>query len=213
VRIVVYGEGSLDDSGEAPALPPPRAPLRGEHLGAAHVLVQRVLSARIPEDAIRFESPLRLGARGRARGSNLLVRCTLRELLSWPLNPPDLAVVLVDQDDDTTRKATLEGHIAEMSTRTVIGVPTPEFEAWLLADEAAAARVLGWAPPTPPAPESLDRESAKELLRQWISRGTSPRGQREQGIRVALARELDLSRLKRLRSFEVFAKELLRKAP
>src|SRR5947209_6964249 len=111
IRVVLYAEGSGETRGEL-ALPlRPADTLVEEMLGPAHLLARRALSAAksVPENAIRFEQPLRT-RRGRiARGSMLHDAQTLRELMTWgaPQRRPDLALVLVDCDGDPGRKTRL----------------------------------------------------------------------------------------------------------
>jgi hypothetical protein len=118
-----------------------------------------------------FEAPLRVRAR-LARGSDLLDRRTLRQLLSWPVNQPDLAVVLVDQDGEPTRKLTLQAHLSAappLPVQRVVGVAVEEFEAWLISDMDAVRMVLGGDLAEPRSPEKLEPRAAKQLLRGWIS--------------------------------------------
>ena len=48
-----------------------------------------------------------------------------------------IAVVLVDQDDDTQRKRDLDTATADLVVTRVVAVAVKEFESWLLADAAA----------------------------------------------------------------------------
>src|SRR5580704_10360316 len=115
LRVVLYAEGAGETLGPTSALPAPGRPLEEGMLGGGHVLIRRTLgqARSIPDGEILFESPLR--TRGRvARGSDLIDRRTVRQLLTWP-DPnlrPDLVVVLVDRDEDKQRKNRLVGHLA-----------------------------------------------------------------------------------------------------
>jgi len=85
-------------------------------------------------------------------------------------------------------------------------VPVKEFEAWLIADQAAAAKALGYAPDKPPHVETLDRRAAKALLKIWASEAKPPTD--EAGIRTTLARTVDLNLLALLPAFRTFQDDL-----
>ena len=101
-RVVVYAEGRAEDAGSGPSVAAPREDLEESELGAAHILARRVIASesRVPEPAIRFVAPLRLVTGRRHAGSDLLDRKKLRRLLTWPIEPPSLAIVFVDEDGD-----------------------------------------------------------------------------------------------------------------
>jgi hypothetical protein len=208
IRVVLYSEGAGETGGEISLLPPPGDPLRPEHLGPAHELLRRcVASSGIPEGAVIFLSPLR--TRGRQhKGSDLLKRQRLRELLTWPAatRRPDLAVVMVDSDGDRDRRSNLENSASDLSIPTVLAVPVKEFEAWLIADQAAVTKALDYAPDKPPHVETLDRRAAKDLLKRWVSEAKPSRD--EASIRATLARTADLNLLAELPAFRTFQEDL-----
>src|SRR5581483_5556495 len=137
--------------GETSRLPPPTELLGEDHRGPAHELIRRCVArdAAVPLPAVLFQCPLR--ARGRhPKGSDLLDRRTLRQLLTWPAphRRPDLAIVLVDQDGAPDRRMTLR--------QFTEGISLP------------VAGTLATKPPNPPAVEGLQRREAKSLLDDWI---------------------------------------------
>src|SRR5581483_11436552 len=144
--------------GETSRLPPPTELLGEDHRGPAHELIRRCVArdAAVPLPAVLFQCPLR--ARGRhPKGSDLLDRRTLRQLLTWPAphRRPDLAIVLVDQDGAPDRRMTLRQLTEGISLPHVIAVAIQEFDAWLIADHGAVAGTLATKPPNPPAVEGL----------------------------------------------------------
>jgi hypothetical protein len=163
LAVVAYFEGAGETAGELTMPPPPGAALGEEWLGAGHVLLRRSIAyvSRVPEAAVEFRAPLRTSSGRLPRGSDFLHRRTLRQMLTWvrPTDRPDLVVVFVDADGTHDRKRTIEQHLEGLSTSAVvIGIPVQEFEAWLLADQAASGVH------EPRAIESLNRREAKELL-------------------------------------------------
>ncbi|MBM4059699.1 MAG: DUF4276 family protein [Planctomycetes bacterium] len=197
-------------------MPEPGELLTAEMLGPAHLLVARVVARdrNLPEAAVQFLSPLRLGPRPH-RGSDLLVRKNLRRLLTIadPTRRPDVAIVLVDEDGHGDRRRRLLQDLADLELPHVIAVPVREFEAWLIADHAAVVAVLGNRD-RPQDPESMQPREAKDQLRSWIDdrvpegldrpRRTEQTGQ----LRADLARRVDLGILAALRAFAQFCEDL-----
>jgi hypothetical protein len=198
LRVVLYAEGGNETAGEVGIPPAPGTPLREDNLGSGHILVRRCLelTRNIPAPAVRFEAPLRDRRGNVARGTALLHRETLRQLLTWPLahRRPELVVVLVDCDEDQSRRARLEEFVSDVAVPKVIGVAVQEFEAWLIADHAAACQALGAAPTAPRDPERMSRREAKGLLASWM--GDRPESS-ERGIRMTLANLCDLEVVRR----------------
>jgi hypothetical protein len=188
-RVVLYAEGGNETGGSGPP-PTPGAEMHDDALGAAHLLVRRVLAAAwgIPLAAVRFIGPLR--RRGVViRGSQLLDRETLRQALSFgsERRRPDFAVVLVDEDGDDARHRTVDGHVADLPLPRVVGCAVREFEAWLIADHAPVRAMLG--PLQAPASiEQLRPTEAKALLAGWASSGNVA----EIELRRTLASQCDL---------------------
>jgi hypothetical protein len=83
LNIVLYAEGGRELSSDQRIVLAPGDLIPDECLGAAHVLTARTIEhkARIPRAAIHFSEPLRTRSR-QPRGSLLLIRSTLRQLLS-----------------------------------------------------------------------------------------------------------------------------------
>lgn len=210
LRIVLYVEGPGESSGDISLLPAPGEELDESHLGAAHRLIQRCAAdlSSAPEDAIRFLSPLRLRTGRVARGSTFLERQSLRQLLTWPSpnRRPNVAVVLVDADGDTARRATLLKHVHDVSVPSVVGVAVQEFESWLIADHGAVASAFAPPPPQPPQIEMMKAREAKGLLDKWTSESSS--GATAAQVRMTLARTARLSVLDRLSAFQQFRSDL-----
>ncbi|MEJ7729463.1 MAG: hypothetical protein WKG00_09620 [Polyangiaceae bacterium] len=129
-------------------------------------------------------------------------RETLRALLTWPplvtASPgvstaprrPELVVVLVDADEEPQRLQMLESWVEDLPVDKVIGVPVQEFEAWLLADDAACNSVFGATLDPLPELEAMPRRAAKEALDER-SRDCCP-DKPERIVRQSLASVLDL---------------------
>ena len=175
LRTVLYAEGAVE-TGHGPGF---GEILSEDELGPAHDLVRRCLIERgtIPEGAVLFGRPLRL--RGKvARGSDLLAPASARKLLAWPerSRAPEFAIVLVDGDGDPSRRATAERAVSGAIVPAVIGVALQEFEAWLIADDAAVSRAISAAFGTQKCPEEMKPRVAKQLLADAIGRtGAEPR--------------------------------------
>ncbi len=210
LRVVLMAEGGAEARGPEPALVRPMDRLPEAALGPAHVLVRRALAhvRNVQPGDIFFERPLMV--RGRiARGSDLLSRSTLRQLLTWlrPGTRPDLAGVLIDADGETTRRQTVSDHVQDLPVAKAIGMAVQEFEAWLIADHQAVGAVLGASPPTPKAPASMAPGEAKGLLKSWRAQFASDRQERD--VRSALATECDLQRVaQRCQDFQLLMQAL-----
>jgi hypothetical protein len=210
LRVVVYAEGAGELVGELRLRRAPGDTLVDEWLGPAHLLVRRAIcSAKpsLPEGAIQFEEPLRVRAR-EARGSDLQDPRVLRTLLSWllPENRPDLAVVLTDADGELDRKMRISSGLTGLHSKWILGVPVQEFEAWLIADAAAASSVLGPSAAPPADVEGLERAEAKEMLGRW---GGSVPNKTPREIRMSLAGIANLETLaRRCPAFAAFIGDL-----
>lgn len=213
LRVVLYAEGAGEMLGSITLLPPPGQPLSEPMLGPAHVLVRRAIErARgIHRDEVRFEAPLRVPPGRLPRGSDLLSKAQLTKLMSWPRpgSAPDLAIVLVDADGDKQRKRKLEAAIQNAPVSHVVAVAIQEFEAWLVADHAAVAGIIGRSVgfERPPShPEKLPPRDAKYQLSLWLGEAS---GQDDGALRRQLADGCDLGLLsKRCRAFSRFLSEL-----
>ena len=188
IRVVLYAEGPGETGGRERQLPPPGQLLTEDVLGPGHILLRRCLLEGDSADTVEvlFEAPLK--HRGRtATGSMLHHKRTLRQLLTWlnPCNRPDLAIVLVDQDGESSRKKILESHIADLPSMPVIGIAIQEFESWLIADYCCVGGILEITLDKPTAPEKMKPRRAKELLSEWISRSDSNLEQNEIRRRIA----------------------------
>jgi hypothetical protein len=170
VRVVVYAEGSGERAGNLTLLPAPGESLSEDHLGPVHVLMRRApVGARgLPEPAVQFEAPLRLARGGREpRGSDLQHRRTLRQLLRWPRADfrPDLAIVIVDADDELDRARRLEMETQDIGVSRVIAAAVREFESWLIADTDAVRKTLTLELSTTKDPESMSCRAGRTARR------------------------------------------------
>ncbi|MDX2014630.1 MAG: hypothetical protein SFW67_30810 [Myxococcaceae bacterium] len=141
LSVVLLAEGT-GDLGEN-LLRGPRSRIDDEDLGPAHVLLSRALAEvrGVPRAAIQFFEPNRTARGTLARGSVLKHRRSLRQLINYlPAQRPDLIIVLVDADGDSSTEATLEGFLSDMPGSRVIAVAVQEFETWLL-DEPSGERL------------------------------------------------------------------------
>lgn len=209
MRVVLYAEGSLETGlAGSRRIPAPGQRLDDETLGAAHLIVRRCLCepAGIDPSEIHYVAPLRVGAR-LARGSDLHDRTVLRRLLTWPDAElaPDLAVVLIDSDGDNGRLASLTAWTLGLGIALTLGVCVHEFESWLAADVSAVSSVVGRDVDELAEPQNLAPGDAKHWLRSKIG------GENEPLHRRTLGQCCDLDRLRRQRSFEIFAKDLARR--
>lgn len=189
--------------------------MKEDHLGPAHQLVRRCVARawKTPEQAVTFVAPLRTARGLIARGSHLLHRRTLRQLVTWARRAPRLAIVLVDEDGQADRRGTFRRHIEGLPSppHRIIAVARQEFEPWLIADHAAVVRSVSWAPDEPGSRESLAPREAKELLIQWTAgagAGTADLSERRRRARLDLAHTVDLRKLDALASFRDFADDL-----
>ena len=213
MRVVLYAEGGGETAGPGSYVPSPGDLLTPDDmLGPAHFLIRRCIRAKksIPENAIHFESPLR--TRGNvAKGSHLLDRSTLRQLLTWfrPEMRPDLAIVLVDRDGVARRKTRLVSHIRDLdiSAPRLIAVAREEFEAWLLADHSAVQSVLGSSRNQGPYLERMEPGEAKGLLQRWFGECIPENDHRL--ARREIAQSCDLTTVqRRCPSFRAFLTDL-----
>ena len=167
LRLALYAEGVAElGSGRRP---PSGQILGDEQLGSAHVLVRRAVARARAIDvaAITFQSPLTV--RGREpRGSDLHDPAVLRRLLAFVTPMPGLCVVLVDADGKLSERRAQMSRV-ESPTVRVIAIAVQEFEGWLVADTAAAARVLGKTLDTAPEPDGMKQGVAKALWDRWTS--------------------------------------------
>jgi len=211
IRVMLYAEGPAEDRGPLTWLPEPGEPLLPEMLGPAHHLFSRLLQREHmqPDIEVRYLSPLRVKTGRPHRGSDLVTRKVVRQLLTIadPKRRPDLGVVLVDEDGTGDRRRDLLADLAQIEQPHVVAVPVREFEAWLVSDPKALSQHLAVAQ-TPPAAESMKPREAKDMLRGWIEArmeagsGQAARAAFVEQIRSALAQQVDLEVLDKLRAFK-----------
>lgn len=193
--LVVHAEGA-GELGERPSRLSPRDPLLEDDRGPIHAVIASVaVAAGVPAAALDFREPLRKSTGGRPKGSDLLDDQVLDELLAaWQLaDPTPAVVVIVDADEDAPRDraAILRDALERNELDGAVGVSVKEFEAWLIADDAALRRVFGPRHSVPEDPESLPPGEAKRRLQAWVDAASRPgRGQHE--LRRELAAALDV---------------------
>jgi hypothetical protein len=115
-------------------------------------------------------------------------------------------VVVVDADGDNQKASRLRQTAESISGQpTIIAVAVQEFQAWLLADDAALASALGTSVQPIVSPEALAPRAAKQQLMTLLAaRGTEGRL-----LRRELARTLQLEQLRnRCPSFNDFLQDL-----
>lgn len=209
LRVVLMAEGGAETTGEMTLPPAPGTPLTEKLLGPAHILIRRCL-VRVREvetSEIAFEQPNRTRGGRLARGSDLLHRTRLRQLLSWarPGTRPDVALVLVDADGRTDRRTLLGAHTEGLLSQPVVGVAIQEFEAWLVADIELVVKKLPGAT-VPSSPEEASPGVVKGTLVEATS-GLSREAQRN--LRCELAADCDLETVeKRCRAFKQLLRDL-----
>jgi hypothetical protein len=216
LRVVLYAEGPGEDRGRNPYPPAVGRPLPAEVLGAAHVLIARVLSAvrNLAPDSVQFLAPQLRKARPHV-GSDLTHGPTLRKLLQFPVSSqyPQLAIVLVDEDGRAERRRELIEATRTLDLPPVVAVAVREFEAWLIADPKAIREVLD-VTETPPSPDSMPPGEAKSTLQNWLARKVSAitdqatRGATITELRASLARQCDLAVLEGLAAFRQLRRDL-----
>jgi hypothetical protein len=204
LRVLLHAEGALE-TGAAPGF---GEVLGEDEHGPAHALVRRVLSTarQVPEAAVRFVRPHKTGRGLTARGSDLLSPRTLRQLLAWlPAKAPSVAVVLVDADGHPHRAAEVMRAAEGAMVRPVVAVAVQEFEAWLIANEAAASATLGRTFERQPDPERMRPGDAKRVLVAAIGAA----GADGASVRKTLATTCDLAVVaRRCPSFARFRDDL-----
>ncbi len=216
---MVYAEGAGESAGAVSRLPAPGDALEELHLGPIHRLVERCIREHKPDRSVQFLSPLRTPTGITAAGSSLRDRPReLRRLLTFPdsRRAPDLAIIVVDADGDSTLHQKLSAELATIPLSWVLAVPAPEFEAWLLADVATARRIFEVDLSEPRDPEALSPREAKRLYFEWSARGRSaldtnePLRSARRDARILIFEQCDLALLRRQRSFERFESDLRR---
>ena len=165
-------------------------------------------------NAIRFEQGLRKRNAAEPRGGDLVKRKTLQQLLDWPRDDmrPNLAIVLVDEDDDKKRHAAMRESIDELRygrPTTVVGVARREFESWLVTDRACVAKVLDRPFDDAGDPEEWSPGEAKRLLQRMLEGVPGSDRARTRRLRCEICSRCDLEHLRwGSRSFERFLSDL-----
>ena len=120
----------------------------------------------------------------------------------------DALVLLIDQDNTPQRvqEITEAQNPQHVVLRWALGVAIRTFDAWMLADERALTRILGYSVPTQPSPEEIS--DAKSKCTQLL--GDSQAAMSQSELYAKMAHAADLSTLERrcAREFAPFAKRL-----
>jgi hypothetical protein len=135
-----------------------------------------------------------------------------KKALRWMLEAKkrgyDALVLLIDQDNTPQRvqEITETQNDQNVALRRALGVAIRTFDAWMLADESALTRILGYSVPTQPSPEELS--DAKSKCTQFL--GASQEAMSQSAFYAAVAHAADLSTLERrcVRGFAPFAQRL-----
>jgi hypothetical protein len=135
--------------------------------------------------------------------------------LTWPrlADVPDLAVLLIDADDDRHIRAQLARCIGQrpLPRPTVcLGVAFQEFEAWLLADQNAVHSVVGRAYDGLPDREAMARGEGKRILQEWLAAAYPNDPDARNQARTNIIAGADLDEMARhCRSFAEFRRGLI----
>jgi len=122
-----------------------------------------------------------------------------KKALRWMLHAKELGydaiVLVIDQDNVLKRvqEITDAQNDQRVTLRRALGVAIRTFDAWMLADERALTRVLGYAVSTQRSPEEMS--DAKGVCAQLL--GNSPTAMSQSECYAAVAREADLCTLER----------------
>jgi hypothetical protein len=119
----------------------------------------------------------------------------LRWILEAEKRGYDAIVLVIDQDNvpERLQEITRAQHHQLVTLRRALGVAIRTFDAWMLADEQALTRVLGYSVSPQRAPE--DVSDAKSVCTQLLSKSLTAMSQSE--FYAFVAREADLSTLTR----------------
>lgn len=209
MNFVVYAEGTTEAGQGWRSLPSPGLPLESHQQGPLHELVRRSVVRSLSMDLsdVRFLSPLRRSDGAVPRGSDLLRQRTLVKLLTFAgqVPSPDVAVVLVDQDEDEARLTSLRVALRGLPIEplTAVGVAVEEFEAWLVADHECVRTQLGPDSELLERPQDRARGEAKEYLSRVHSKSGVSMGLWE--LRREISRTADLGTIaERCSSFRDF---------
>jgi hypothetical protein len=107
----------------------------------------------------------------------------------------DAIVLVIDQDSvpERVQEVTRAQNAQLVALRRALGVAIRTFDAWMLADEQALTRVLGYAVSPQRSPE--DMPDAKGVCTQLL--GNSPMAMSQSKFYAFVAREADMSTLTR----------------
>jgi hypothetical protein len=114
-------------------------------------------------------------------------------------------ILLVDEDGQTERRTEIDRaqSFEPALIERALGVAIRSFDAWMLADETALARVLGVSVDRFPEPESISAPKAK--CQSLLSKCKTNLGQGEMYARVARETNLKTLALRCPKGFQLFA--------
>ncbi len=126
---------------------------------------------------------------GKGRG---YIKRALRWLMEAQKRGVDALILLIDEDGQ--RERIMEISDAQGSTLSLLpralGVAIRTFDAWMLADEKALTRVLGYAVSTQPEPEGI--RNPKELCMRLLADGPNQMAQSQMYAEVSCQMDLDV---------------------
>lgn len=141
-----------------------------------HEQLGRALIERLAREAglsVSVDAPSARGGRGRAISELKIWQRALS--LGRLAGTPDLLVVLIDgncEGVNATRRQIEPQIDPAVCPTSVIGVPDPHVERWLMADAVAFTRLIGAPPPADPG--KCGRDVYKKIIRETVERAGVP---------------------------------------
>ena len=173
--------------------------------GALETLIRRLHQGIIQCDLDRVSRKDIHAHHGKGQG---YLKKALRWILEAEKRGYDALVLVIDQDNVLRRvqEITAAQNDQRFALRRALGVAIRTFDAWMLADEQALSRVLGFAVALQRSPEEISE--AKEVCAQLL--GNSPTTMSQSEFYASVAREADIDTLERrcTRGFAPFAQRV-----
>lgn len=173
--------------------------------GALEILVRRLHQGIAQCDLDRVSRSDIHAHHGKGQG---YFKKALRWMLHAQEHGYDALVLVIDQDNTPERvqEITEAQNNPLVALRRALGVAIRTFDAWMLADEEALTRVLGYAVSPQPSPE--ERSDAKGQCAQLLGQSQATMSQSE--FYASVVREADLGTLERrcAKGFAPFAQRV-----
>ena len=117
----------------------------------------------------------------------------------------DALVFLIDQDGQSERIPQIRQaqDYLELSLKRAMGVAIKTFDAWMLSDEQALTKVLGYTVPTQPDPEQIDNPNQK--CQELLKARETEMAQREMYAKVAKHIDIEILSTRCPKGFKPFA--------